>query len=148
MKSSANCYKLIKHYEGCELNAYLCPSDKLTIGYGHINDVTKGEIITQEQADNFFLQDIINFETIVNNLVKVKLSQNQFDALVSFVFNVGRGSFETSTLLNLLNKGDYNDIPAQLLRWDKDSKGSILDGLEKRRKSESILWTTGNLSLF
>ena len=91
MNTSEKGKNLIKNYEGLRLKAYRCPSNKLTIGYGHTANVKENDVITKEQAENYLTQDLKRFENAVNRLVKVSLTQNQFDALVSFAFNLGAG---------------------------------------------------------
>ena len=131
---------LIKKHEGLRLEAYLpTPNDVWTIGYGHTHTTKQGQKITEAQADALLRKDITWAEKAVNNLVVVPLTQNQFDALVSFVFNVGEGAFGTSTLLRLLNSKDYEGAANQFLRWNKQ-KGKILNGLTKRREEERNLF--------
>lgn len=138
---------LVKHFEGCYLKAYLCPANVWTIGYGHTGNVgpvpiTEGMTITQETAEQLLKEDMEYFEKAVLRLVKVPLNQAQFDSLVSFSFNVGSGALAKSTLLKLLNKGKYEEVPAQLNRWNKGG-GKVLKGLVRRRKAEGYLWTNG-----
>lgn len=131
---------VIKEHEGLRLEAYLpTPNDVWTIGYGHTHTTKKGMKITQEQADELLRKDISWAEDAVNKHVKVALTQNQFDALVSFTFNVGASAFAASTLLRLLNTGDYTGAANQLLRWNKQ-KGVVLKGLTKRREEERKLF--------
>lgn len=128
--------ELIKYWEELRLEAYLpTPNDVWTIGWGHTKGVKKGDTITVEEAKDFLREDIAWAEAAVNDLVKVKLNQNQFDALVSFVFNVGTTNFKKSTLLKKLNAGDYNGAAEQFPRWNKQ-KGKVLNGLVKRRADE------------
>jgi GH24 family phage-related lysozyme (muramidase) len=135
-----NNISLIKKHEGLRLEAYLpTPNDVWTIGYGHTHTTKQGMKITEKQAEALLRKDIAWAEKAVNNLVVVPLTQNQFDALVSFVFNVGEGAFSTSTLLRLLNSGDYNGAANQFLRWNKQ-KGRVLNGLTKRREEERKLF--------
>lgn len=98
--------QLIKKYEGCRLKAYKCPRGVWTIGYGHTNNVRPDDVITQDEANELFKRDVKIFENTINRLVKAKLNQNQFDALVSFTFNLGYGDkgLGGSTLLRLLNR--------------------------------------------
>lgn len=134
---------IVKESEGLELRAYLCPAGIWTIGWGHTGtDVYKGLVITLAEAEDLLERDLRTSEGYVNSLVKVKLTQNQFDALVSFVYNVGGGAFKDSTLLRLLNAGDYKGAADQLLRWDK-AKGKVLAGLTKRRQKERELFLRG-----
>ena len=130
---------LIKKYEGLRLTAYKCPAGVWTIGYGHTADVLEGQKISEKQADEFFDKDIKQFEDAVNSLVKVPLKQGQFDALVSFVYNVGKTAFANSTLLKLLNQKKYALAGNELSRWVyvRDKK---LVGLVKRRIDEKFLF--------
>ena len=130
---------LIKHFEGCELNAYKCPAGVWTIGYGHIKGVSEGMSITQEQAEQMLLDELKEYENYINELVTVNLSQNQFDALVSWVYNLGPANLQSSTLLKVLNSGDYSGVPAQIERWNK-AGGKVLEGLIRRREAESALF--------
>lgn len=140
MNISRNGIEFIKKEEGLVLNAYLCPANVLTIGYGHTNGVKKGDKITEEQAEDFLVNDLLYSERIVNKMVKVKLNQNQYDALVSFVFNVGSGNFINSTLLKKLNAGAKSDeICVELRRW-VFSKGKKLPVLVARRQRECELY--------
>lgn len=149
MRISKRGIDLIKHFESLRLTAYYCDAGKPTIGYGSTlgithEDVKNRKTITESQAEALLTKDLARFEDVVNRNVKVKLTQNQFDALVSFAFNVGGGNFTSSTLLKELNKGNYKEVPNQLLRWDK-SKGKVLAGLTRRRKAEAYLWNTNDL---
>ena len=130
---------LIKHFEGCELNAYKCPAGVWTIGYGHIKGVSEGMSITQEQAEQMLLDELKEYENYINELVVVDLSQTQFDALVSWVYNLGPANLQSSTLLKVLNSGDYSGVPAQIERWNK-AGGKVLEGLIRRREAESALF--------
>ena len=105
---------LIKHFEGCELQAYKCPAGVWTIGYGHIKGVSEGMTITQEEAEQMLKDEMAEYEGYVNKLVTVELNQNQFDAMVSWVYNLGGGNLSASTLLKVLNAGDYAGVPAQM----------------------------------
>ena len=142
MEISQNGINLIKQFEGCRLEAYKCPAGVWTISYGHTgSDVVSGRKITQEQAENLLKQDLIVHCNNVEKLVKVKLNQNQFDALVSFEYNVGYGNFSSSTLLKLLNKGDYTGAAGQFERWVY-AGGKVLARLQKRRKAAMSCFTT------
>lgn len=133
--------ELIKSFEGLRLKAYQCSANKWTIGYGHTKGVYKGQEITLEQAEAFLLDDLQDAQRAVCSLVKVPLNDNEYAALVSFVFNVGSGNFERSTLLKMLNRGWYEQVPAQLTRWNKVN-GSENGGLSRRRAAEGKLWNT------
>ena len=98
------------------------------------------EKITQEEADQMLLDELVEYEGYVNNLVTVGLNQNQFDAMVSWVYNLGGGNLKASTLLKVLNAGDYEGVPAQMLRWNK-AGGKVLEGLTRRRQAEADLWS-------
>ena len=130
---------LIKQFEGLYLKAYRCPAGVPTIGYGHTAGVAMGQTITQQQADDYLRRDVRMFERAVERLVKVPLTQGQFDALVSFAFNLGEGALAQSTLLRLLNAGDYAGAAAQFDRWNK-SGGRVLPGLVRRRAAERALF--------
>lgn len=136
---------LIKRFEGLELKAYKCPAGIWTIGYGSTGKHVKpGLVITEAQAEALLMEDAKRFEERVNRLVTVPLTQEQFDALVSFDFNTG--ALHSSTLLKKLNAGGYADVPTELNKWVK-SKGKTLDGLVSRRKAEGELFMTkGNAS--
>lgn len=140
--TSSNGIKLIKQFEGCHLTAYKCPGGKWTIGYGHTARVKQGQKITQAQADKFLKADLKTFENAVNSCVKVNITQNQFDALVSFAYNCGAGALKTSTLLKKLNKKDYSGAAKEFPKWNK-SNGKVLNGLVKRRVAEMDLFLKG-----
>lgn len=126
---------LIKKYEGCHLEAYLCPAGKWTIGYGHTSGVKKGMKITQEQADQYLMQDCASAVKAVNVLGR-NLNQNQFDALVSFTFNCGAGNLKT-----LCHNRTLGVISEKILLYNK-SGGKTLTGLVRRRKEEQALFLT------
>ena len=130
---------LIKQFEGLYLKAYRCPAGVPTIGYGHTAGVAMGQTITQQQADDYLRRDVRQFERAVSRLVRVPLTQGQFDALVSFAFNLGEGALAQSTLLRLLNAGDYSGAAAQFDRWNK-AGGRVLPGLVRRRAAERALF--------
>ena len=139
MQISQKGVNLIKHFEGCRLEAYLCPAGIWTIGYGHTLDVKEGDRVDQEAAEAFLIEDLEEFEDHVQRLVEVDLSQDQFDALVSWTFNLGYGNLAQSTLLAKLNDGLYDEVPEQIKRWTR-AGGRVLDGLVKRRNAEALLW--------
>lgn len=148
MKLSQAGIDLIKHFEGCSHKAYLCPAGVPTIGYGATGpDIKLGMTWTQAQCDERFLHDVSSFERDVNSLVKVPLTQGQFDALVSFAYNCGSDidsddiaeGLGDSTLLKLLNDGHYDLAAKQFGRWI--SKGTSAEpGLRRRRKAEELLF--------
>ncbi len=141
-RPSDNCYNLIKRFEGCKLTAYPDPGtggDPWTIGYGHTKDVRPGLSITQAQADAYLVKDAQWAADAVNEKVTVDLSQNQFDALVCFVFNIGGTNFAKSTLLRKLNAGDTLGASLEFLKWNKAGM-TELPGLTKRRAAEQSLF--------
>ena len=95
--------------------------------------------ITQEQAEEMLRDEMAEYEGYVNRLVTVELNQNQFDAMVSWVYNLGGGNLASSTLLKVLNAGDYDGVPAQIMRWNK-AGGKVLEGLTRRRQAEADLF--------
>lgn len=139
MKTSQTGLDLIKHFEGVRKQAYLCPAGVWTIGYGHTAGVKEGTTCTPEQAEAWLKEDCLVAELTVCTNVNVQLSQNQFDALVSFVFNLGSGNFVASTLLKRLNAGDYVGAGDELDRW-VNAGGRRLAGLVKRRAAEKTLF--------
>lgn len=139
MKTSSKGINLIKEFEGLELEAYLCPANVWTIGYGHTKTVTKGMVISEEGAEELLKQDLRHYENGINKHVKVELNQNQFDALVSFSYNLGVFALRTSTLLRVLNEGDYEEAANQFGRWVR-ANGKVLNGLVRRREAERSLF--------
>ena len=143
---SAHCRAKIQQWEGLRLAAYRDGAGVWTIGYGSTSNVREGMVITQAEADKRLRDDLAEAEYAVSRLVKVELTDNQFGALVSFVFNVGVAAFGSSTLLKLLNQGDYASVPGQLARWNKITVGGrkVADkGLSNRRAAEAGLWALG-----
>lgn len=139
MKISQEGIALIKVFEGCKLESYLCAAGVWTIGYGHTKLVEEGQEITQEEADNILLNDLEIYEEAVLKAVEVPLHQHQFDALVSWTFNLGGANLNASTMLKVINKGEYEDVPAQIKRWNK-AGGKVLQGLIRRREAEALLF--------
>lgn len=137
---------LIKEFEGFRAVAYLCPAGVWTVGYGttKINgtSVTSKTKVTTDEAEKFLEQDLQLFEDGVNHNVTVQLTQNQFDALVCFVYNLGVGSLKSSTLLKRINAGKFTEAADEFLKWDK-AKGKKLPGLTRRRKAERELFLKG-----
>lgn len=131
--------QLIKKFEGLRLVAYKDGGGVWTVGYGHTSNVLAGMQITEAQAEGFLRLDIHGAEYAIRRHVEVPLSQNEYDALVSFVFNVGATQFATSTLLSLLNDLDYNDAAEQLPRWCHDN-GIVVQGLLNRRRDERLMF--------
>lgn len=139
-KISAAGKAIIKEHEQLRLVAYLpTKRDVPTIGWGHTKGVKLGMTCTVEQAEKWLESDLFDAEVCINRNVLVPLTQNQFDALVSFAFNVGLSAFRTSTLRKLLNAGDYAGAAAQFPKW-KYQKGKELGGLVRRRAAERALF--------
>ena len=131
---------LIKEYEGFQANAYLDTGGVPTIGYGSTRGVKMGQTVTPEQAETLLEADLAIAEKDVTAAVKVPLTDNQFAALVSFTFNLGGPALRRSTLLKLLNAGDYAGAGSQFQFWVFDN-GRKLKGLIKRRAAEAALWS-------
>lgn len=136
---------LIKKFEGCPTKGglavpYICPAGVLTIGYGHTRTVKEHDKWTLDHASYILREEIEDeYEPYIEKLVKVPLEQHQFDALVAWVFNLGPTNLQESTLLKVLNEGKYNEVPAQIKRWNK-ANGEVLDGLVRRREAEAKMF--------
>lgn len=146
MTPSENCYAMTKTEEGVSLVAYPDPATggaPWTIGYGHTGpEVHKGLVITQEQAEAWLRQDMAHVALHINRMLKVKVTQREFDALCVLAFNIGVGNLESSTLLRLVNEGKYEDAAMQFPRWDH-AGGKEIPGLLRRRKDEQALFQAG-----
>lgn len=144
MQTSEKGIALIKQFEGCKLTAYQDSVGVWTIGYGWTQPVDgkpirAGMTIKQETAERLLKTGLVSYESDVSRLVKVGLTQGQFDALVSFTYNLGARSLSTSTLLRKLNTGDYAGAADEFLRWNK-AGGKVLNGLTRRREAERALF--------
>ena len=139
MHTSQKGLDLIKSFEGLRLSAYKDVVGVVTIGYGTTSGVKMGDTITKERAEELLREDVKRLEGYVDRLVKVPLTQGQFDALVSFTYNLGPGALEKSTLLDQLNRGDYDSAAEQFWRWVK-AGGKTLPGLVRRRAAERALF--------
>ena len=144
MQTSEKGIALIKEFEGCKLTAYQDSVGVWTIGYGWTQPVDgkpirAGMTIKQETAERLLKTGLVSYESDVSRLVKVGLTQGQFDALVSFTYNLGARSLSTSTLLRKLNAGDYAGASDEFLRWNK-AGGKVLSGLTRRREAERALF--------
>ena len=145
MKTSQQGLELIKHYEGLRLKPYRCPAGLWTIGYGHL--IGNGSVLPDSwnrtfsvaEANALLVTDVIRCERGVTRYCPVKLSQGQFDALVSFSFNLGLGTLQRSSLRQKINRGDFEGAKKVLLKYNK-SKGKVLKGLDLRRKDEAKLF--------
>jgi lysozyme len=139
MKPSNKCIELVKHFEGFEEQAYLCPANVWTIGYGRTRNVKEGDLVSEPQAERDLKEELDEFSEQVLRVVDVELTQNEFDALTSWTYNLGVGNLQSSTLLKKLNTGDKNSVPSEMLRWNK-AAGKVLEGLTRRRQAEADLW--------
>ena len=150
MEISQEGITLIKHYEGCPKDndgnavSYRCAANKATIGYGSLKLIDGSPVkdnisITMQEAEDLLTHELKEYQGYINDMVNVPLKQNEFDALVSWVFNLGPSNLKSSTLLKVLNAGDYENVPEQIKRWNKVN-GVINEGLVKRRKSEALLF--------
>ncbi len=154
MKMSQNGTTLLAEWEGSRTEVYDDAAGLPTIGVGHLltqSERESGKItirgqavdykqgLSEQQVLDLLAQDLERFEAAVNDAVEVDLNQNQFDALVSFAFNVGTQAFKNSTLLEKLNQGQYDEVPAQLRRWNR-AGGRVVQGLINRREKEIALW--------
>ncbi|EFH4790406.1 lysozyme [Escherichia coli] len=144
MQTSDKGIALIKEFEGCKLTAYQDSVGVWTIGYGWTHPVDgkpvkRGMTIDQQTADRLLKTGLVGYENDVLKVVRVKLTQGQFDALVSFAYNVGSRALSTSTLLKKLNAGDIKGAADEFLRWNK-SGGKVMPGLTNRRKAERALF--------
>lgn len=134
--------ELIKKFEGFSSKPYRCPAGKLTIGYGHaiiFSDQFPEGGITQSMAEDMLKQDVSVAENSINRLVAGQLLQRQFDALCSFVYNIGAKAFEKSSLLRLLNQGHPELAAAEFARWIYTG-GIVQNGLIRRREAEKSLF--------
>lgn len=161
MEISQKGIDLIKHYESCSLTSYYDTFGKcFTIGFGHTgNDVYSNQTITQDEADQLLINDLKSFEDMLNDKLTVDLEQYQFDALMSFLFNIGPGrtgmkdglfnlrNGSPSTLWKMVQSSDFDSAAKQFLLWNR-AGGVVLRGLTYRRQSESLLFSSGKLEFF
>ena len=139
MKISEEGLALIKKFEGCELEAYQCAAGIWTIAYGRIKEVKEGHTCTQKQAEAWLDEELHEYQSYIDDMVEVDLEQCQFDALVSWVYNLGPSNLKSSTLLKVLNNSEYDEVPEQIKRWNK-AGGKVLEGLVRRREAEALLF--------
>lgn len=151
MKTSQKGIDLIKRYEGLVTHSYLCPANKLTVGYGHCGeDVKQGMVITEKEAEQLLNKDLQKFESKLNFSLEqdhITVNQNQFDACISFIFNLGFSAFIFSTLYKKLKAGDYTGAADEFPKWvyitkyvDGEKVKIKQKGLETRRKAEKELF--------
>jgi len=145
MKTSAKCRAMIRHHEGVRPSPYRCPAGLWTVGVGHVIGDGKSlpedwnRKLSSEEIDSILAADLRRFERGVLRMCPVPLTQGQFDALVSFSFNVGLGSLQRSTLRMKTNRGDKEAAAREFMKWTK-AAGKVLPGLVKRRKDEASLY--------
>jgi len=141
MKTENNGIDLIKEFEGRRLDAYQDSVGVWTIGYGHTKNVKEGDSITTLEAENLLTEELKEYAEYVNKYVTVPLTQNQFDALVSWTYNLGPNNLRESTMLKVLNDGEYDKVPSEMKRWIR-AGGKVLAGLVRRRETEARLFLT------
>ena len=133
-------FDIITKFEGWKSSVYTCPAGKKTVGWGFTSPeyIRKGSM-TRNEADKILVNYIDSLGSYLDGQVQVKLSENQKAALISFVYNIGRGNFEKSTMLKKINKKDFGGAASEFAKWNK-SKGKVLSGLTSRRADERALF--------
>ena len=139
MKTSEEGLELIKSFEGCETTAYQDSVGVWTIGYGHTKGVEEGQTCSIEDAETMLSEEMDEYEGYINNMVKVELEQHEFDALVAWVYNLGPTNLGESTMLKVLNDGQFDRVPDEMRRWNR-AGGQVLQGLVRRREAEALLF--------
>ena len=134
---------LTENFEGCKLTSYQDSRGIWTLGWGHTKDIGPDMNCTQEQADEWLKEDTQSSVDAINRLVNIQLTQNEFDALVDFVYNLGAGSFASSTMLKLLNQGELGLAANEFSKWDHCG-GQVVQGLLNRRIAEQQEFSNGN----
>lgn len=143
MHTSKNCLEIIKYFEGFRSKAYKCPAGVWTIGYGHTKNVKPADTVTESEASELLLRDVLVCEDVVNRIVTKTLNQGQYDACIDFIFNLGAGNFKKSTLLKKINAGDFTGASKEFGKWIY-AGGKKLTGLVRRRAAEELMFTLGN----
>lgn len=145
MRTSQKGIDLIKEFEGYSERVYLCPGGVYTIGYGHTKGVQVGDTCTREKAEEYLKDDLRDTEEAVLDLVDVPLTQNQFDALVSLVYNIGSGNFYDSTIRKVINYkvSNIDEYRRAWMMWVK-AQGRVLKGLVRRREAEFKLFSSND----
>jgi lysozyme len=139
MKTGKNGLQLIKSFEGLRLDSYKCPAGVWTIGYGHTKGVKPNMVIDQSMADDYLVEDIAPIERYLNKM-GINFRQEEFDALVSWIFNLGLGDFSRSTMFKYINENRPDEqITDQIVKW-VNAGGKPLVGLRKRRVAEANMW--------
>ena len=139
MKISEDGLELIKKFEGCETTAYRDSVGVWTIGFGHTKGVEEGQTCSIEDAESMLADEMDEYEGYINNMVKVDLQQHEFDSLVAWVYNLGPTNLGESTMLKVLNGGQFDRVPDEMNRWTR-AGGKILEGLVRRRQAESLMF--------
>ena len=139
MKISEDGLELIKKFEVCETSAYQDSVGVWTIGFGHTKGVEEGQTCSIEDAESMLADEMDEYEGYINNMVKVDLQQHEFDALVAWVYNLGPTNLGESTMLKVLNGGQFDRVPDEMNRWTR-AGGEILEGLVRRRQAESLMF--------
>ena len=139
MKISSDGLELIKHFEGCETTAYQDSVGVWTIGYGHTKNVEEGQTCSIEDAETMLADEMDEYEGYINNMVKVDLEQHEFDALVAWVYNLGPTNLGESTMLKVLNGGQFDRVHSEMKRWNR-AGGQVLEGLVRRRTAEALMF--------
>ena len=139
MRISERGIALIKRYEGFSPVPYVCPAGYLTVGYGHVMQAYEAIELREEEATEVLITDACIAEVAVMRLIRTPLTQLQFDALVSFTFNLGAGALQRSTLRRKINLGEHSAVPHELSKW-VFAAGKRLPGLVARRKAEATLY--------
>lgn len=153
LRVSADGIKFIKRWEGLYLKAYYDPVGVLTIGYGHTNlsgvgpKVVPGMSLKNEDEADRILRDVLAkvYEPELRKRIKVNLTQGQWDALVSWIYNLGGSNFAKSTMLKRINAGRINDVPAEIMKWNK-AGGRVFKGLTNRRRGEAAMWRSHGIA--
>lgn len=139
MKTSQEGIDLIKHFEGFSPVAYRCPAGVWTLGYGSTMNVTPLDTITKEDAEDLLEMELARYEAAVESLITQDLKQHQFDALVSFCYNLGEGNLSKSTLRKKINTGKLDEASMEFGKW-VNAAGKRLEGLVKRRQAEADMF--------
>ena len=139
MKISEDGLELIKKFEGCETSAYQDSVGVWTIGFGHTKGVEEGQTCSIEDAESMLADEMDEYEGYINNMVKVDLQQHEFDSLVAWVYNLGPTNLGESTMLKVLNGGQFDRVPDEMNRCTR-AGGQILEGLVRRRQAESLMF--------
>lgn len=139
MKISEDGLELIRNFEGCETSAYQDSVGVWTIGFGHTKDVEEGQTCSMEDAETMLADEMDEYEGYINDMVRVDLQQHEFDSLVAWVYNLGPTNLGESTMLKVLNGGQFDRVPDEMNRWNR-AGGEVLEGLVRRRQAESLMF--------